>query len=96
MAKDGNRNLNPLLEGLGARYHRISSNKPEFDRQVDAIDRWLDSHNLRAELTFGSTGARDLAEERFQFQAMMEKVQAKEVSWVVVQSLDRLGLRRRV
>ena len=93
MALDGSHNSDLALKGAGARYHRISSNKQDFDRQVDAIDRWLESHNLRADWTFGDTGARDLAEERFQFQAMMEKVTSKEVSWVVIQSIDRLGFK---
>ena len=93
MAVDGSHNSDLALKGAGARYHRISSNKQDFDRQVDAIDRWLESHNLRADWTFGDTGARDLAEERFQFQAMMEKVTSKEVSWVVIQSIDRLGFK---
>jgi hypothetical protein len=64
MALDGSHNSDLALKGAGARYHRISSNKQDFDRQVDAIDRWLESHNLRADWTFGDTGARDLAEER--------------------------------
>ena len=93
MALDGTHNSDLALKGIGARYHRISSNKQDFDRQVDAIDRWLASHNVQAVLTFGDTGARDLAEERFQFQAMMEKVTSKEVSWVVIQSIDRLGFK---
>ena len=69
MALDGSHNSDLALKGAGARYHRISSNRQDFERQVDAIDRWLASHDLRADWTFGDTGARDLAEERFQFQA---------------------------
>jgi predicted site-specific integrase-resolvase len=93
MAGNSSYNLDLTLSGTGARYHRISSNKQDFDRQVDAIDRWLASHNLQAVLTFGDTGARDLAEERFQFQVMIQKVISKEVSWVVIQSIDRLGFK---
>src|SRR5690242_16478993 len=93
MASIGTHNPDLSLSGIGARYHRISSSKQDFDRQVASIDRWLRSHNLQAALTFGDTGARDLAEERFQFQAMMEKVVSKEVSWVVIQSIDRLGFK---
>ncbi len=43
MALDGSHNSDLALKGAGARSHRISSNKQDFDRQVDSIDRWLES-----------------------------------------------------
>ena len=49
-----------VAKGAGARYHRISSNKQDFDRQVDAIDRWLESNDLLTAL-IGPSGT--LAQE---------------------------------
>src|SRR4051794_21248680 len=78
-------------QGVGARYHRISSNKQDYVQQVVAIGGWLAKNNLTTAHVLEDTRPRDLSDEGPAFQAMMAMVRGRVVTWVVIGSIDRLG-----
>jgi DNA invertase Pin-like site-specific DNA recombinase len=79
--------------GVGGRYHRVSTTKQDTERQIADIDRWLARGDISAQHVFEDHAPRDKAEERVQFQAMLKMVQARDLDWVVIQSIDRLGFK---
>ncbi len=62
--------------GVGARYHRVSTTRQDVERQVADIDRWLAHVGAAATHTYEDHDSRDKAEERHDFQRMMEVVRS--------------------
>jgi site-specific DNA recombinase len=77
----------------GVAYIRISSDKQDVESQKESIQRWLDRHDLSVMTWYQDVGARDLAFKRQDFQQLLRAVQAGLIDWIVIDSLDRIGVR---
>jgi DNA invertase Pin-like site-specific DNA recombinase len=83
---------NNLPIGIGTALVRVSSEKQDTERQRLDIQAWLDRHGLKVEARwYEDKGARDDAENRPDFQALLNRVRRREIKWIVIQSTDRLG-----
>ncbi|MFO0825226.1 MAG: recombinase family protein [Gemmataceae bacterium] len=82
------------LEGTGAAYIRVSSDKQEVDRQLESIATFEKRHgvSIAHPFWFKDEGwARDTAEKRPDFQRMMKLAQAGQLGWIVADRQDRFG-----
>ena len=81
------------IQGVGARLLRVSTDRQDTDRQRADIARWEKKHGVSATHTFEDRESRLLAEKRADFQRLLRLVEAGGVSWVVIQTTDRLGFK---
>lgn len=82
------------ISGTGAYYIRVANERADDDRQRESIQNWLDANGLeiRAEFRFEDEGfnRETLPQQRPALQQMLAAVDSRKVSWVVVDTLDRL------
>ncbi|VTR94309.1 recombinase : Resolvase domain protein OS=Planctomyces brasiliensis (strain ATCC 49424 / DSM 5305 / JCM 21570 / NBRC 103401 / IFAM 1448) GN=Plabr_0993 PE=4 SV=1: Resolvase: Recombinase: Zn_ribbon_recom [Gemmata massiliana] len=77
----------------GVAYLRISGDKQDTATQKANIQRWLARHGLQVECWYEDVGSRDLAYKRREFQLMMSRVATGCLDWIIVDSMDRFGVR---
>jgi DNA invertase Pin-like site-specific DNA recombinase len=78
-----------------AAYLRVSSDKQDAtaERQREAIARWAEDRKIEITYWFTDVGSRDKAEVRPEFQRMLKLVKEGAINAVVVQALDRFGIK---
>jgi DNA invertase Pin-like site-specific DNA recombinase len=84
------------LEGTGAAYLRVSTDEQDTERQYAAIRSFEARHGVAIARTFwfkDEGWARDQADRRPDFQRLMKLVEAGRVQWIVVDRLDRFGMK---
>lgn len=74
----------------GIAYVRVSTDKQDTERQHASLGLWADRHRVRPR-TLEDVGRRHQAASRPQFQAMMKLVAERQVDWIVLDAIDRLG-----
>ena len=77
----------------GVAYLRISTDNQDMASQKASIQRWLTRHNLSVQVWYEDIGSRHEAYRRPEFQRLMQRVRAGEIDWVIVESMDRFGVR---
>src|SRR5262245_18390604 len=84
--------FNPV--GQGAKYLRVSGRDQDENRQREATDNWLRRRGLDSEVfEFADHGRRHHSETRADFQRLLDWVRDGRVRWILVQSLDRFGIK---
>jgi DNA invertase Pin-like site-specific DNA recombinase len=84
----------PDLSGTGAAYVRVSTDQQDTIRQYDAVRAFLERYGatIPDDRFYEDEGwARDAADRRPKFQALIGEVEAGRVQWIVVDALDRFG-----
>ena len=79
-----------------AAYIRVSSDKQDGTRQRQNIQAWAERHGLLIEQWFDDThgkNPRDLSSKRLDFQRLLKTVESGVLDAVVVDSLDRFGVK---
>src|SRR5688572_1474095 len=79
--------------GIGAAYIRVSRKMQITERQRSAISEWAERHGVKAAHTFEDKESRDRSEKRADFQRLLTDVKAGQIQWVVVEDLDRFGVK---
>lgn len=79
--------------GKGVALMRISDPKQDLGPQKALIQKWLDDYGLSVANWFADTGSRLEAYKRESFQELLKKVERREMEWVVIEAVDRLGFR---
>jgi Resolvase, N terminal domain len=62
------------LQGIGAKLVRKSDDKQDERRQHLAIDKWCADNGLVPTYSFQDSGSRDKADDRHDFQTMLELI----------------------
>jgi DNA invertase Pin-like site-specific DNA recombinase len=86
----------PDLSGDGAAYIRVSDDEQDTKRQHEAIRNFLERYGVTVPQShhFEDEGwARDTADRRPDFQRLMRLVEAGKIKWIVVDQLDRFGMK---
>src|SRR5215471_3652798 len=84
------------LSGAGAAYVRVSDDQQDTQRQYDAIRAFEQRHgvSIPRSYRFEDEGwARDTADRRPDFQRLMQLAEASRIQWIVVDRLDRFGMK---
>jgi DNA invertase Pin-like site-specific DNA recombinase len=84
------------LDGPGAAYLRVSDDQQDTQRQYEALHAFEKRHSVTIpkQNWFKDEGwARDTADHRPDFQRLMKLVEAGAVRWIVVDQLDRFGVK---
>lgn len=80
------------LEGRGAVYHRVSTDKQDADRQRQSTKDWLDRHkaSVDSDCVYEDIGwTRAEADKRPAFQQMLRDAEDGKIKWIVADSPDR-------
>lgn len=88
--------MHELTEKTLAAYIRVSSDKQDGTRQRENIQAWGDANSLVISHWFEDSDGknpRDLAEKRIDFQRLLTKVATGDIDAVIVDSLDRFGVK---
>jgi DNA invertase Pin-like site-specific DNA recombinase len=88
--------LKLTLTGPGAAYLRVSDEDSDPERQTDSVLKFLERHDasIPKENWFRDEGwARDTADIRPDFQRLIKLAEAGRVRWIVVDQLDRFGIK---
>jgi DNA invertase Pin-like site-specific DNA recombinase len=83
------------LTGIGAAYIRVSDDQQDTQRQYEALHAFEKRHGVTIAKQYWFTDqgwARDTADKRPEFQRMM-KLAGTAVKWIVVDRLDRFGVK---
>jgi DNA invertase Pin-like site-specific DNA recombinase len=84
------------LSGPGAAYIRVSDDLQDMLRQYAAIHAFEERHGVTIDKAFyfeDEGWARDTADRRPSFQRLMKMVESGRVRWIVVDQLDRFGMK---
>jgi DNA invertase Pin-like site-specific DNA recombinase len=84
------------LTGTGAGYVRCSTDQQDTQRQYAAIHAFEKRHgvSIKPEHLYRDEGwARDTADERPDFQRMVKLAESGRLQWIVVDALDRFGMK---
>lgn len=81
------------MEGFGVAYVRVSTDKQDSESQKSSIKRWELENDCKVGCWLEDVGSRDQAYKRADFQRLMGMVEDGKVDWIVVDALDRLGVR---
>jgi DNA invertase Pin-like site-specific DNA recombinase len=84
------------LTGNGAAYIRVSDDQQDTQRQYDALRAFLERHGatIPKQHWFKDEGwARDTADRRPEFQRLVKLAEAGAVKWIMVDRLDRFGVK---
>lgn len=84
----------PPVKGRGIAYLRVSQDRQDHLRQVEDVERYLLKHKLSVVEMIEDAGSRLEAEKRVDFQRLRKMVEKKEVDWVILQTVDRLGFKQ--
>src|SRR4051794_19037456 len=81
------------LVGTGSSYIRVSRKVQVTERQRSAIAEWSARHSVTITHAFEDQGSRDKSEERGDLQRLLTYVEQGHIRWVVVEDLDRFGVK---
>jgi DNA invertase Pin-like site-specific DNA recombinase len=81
------------LEGAGAAYLRVSGDRQELARQLNALAHFEQRHGVTVPPArrFEDHMPRDLSAQRPDFQRMLKAVRAGTVKWIFIDSIERFG-----
>src|SRR5256885_17120976 len=88
-----------MRAGVGATYIRVSDDRQETQRQRDILDRWLTPLGIKIEpqVRFEDEGfARDIPEQRPDFQRMIRSAEKGLIQWIAADVQDRFGTKDKV
>jgi DNA invertase Pin-like site-specific DNA recombinase/uncharacterized coiled-coil protein SlyX len=88
--------MDDRLNGNGAYYIRVSTDRQDTQRQQDTVNQWLASHEVKIgpQFRFEDDGfERDRPDLRPEFQRMMKCAESKLIQWIIVDAQDRFGTR---
>jgi DNA invertase Pin-like site-specific DNA recombinase len=82
-----------VLSGAGGSYLRVSGDRQEFQRQVNAARAFEERHGVKIlpQYRFEDDMPRDLSAQRPDFQRMLKAVRAGTLKWIFVDQIDRFG-----
>jgi site-specific DNA recombinase len=83
------------LTANGAVYLRVSTDKQDAERQRRSTSEWSGRHDVKPKVFEDIGWARDEADIRPEFQRLMQSVEARRISWIVVDALDRFGTKNK-
>src|SRR5437868_2800897 len=84
------------LSGTGGAYLRVSGDRQEFQRQLDALAAFEKRHGAKVpeRHRYEDHGLpRDLCEKRPDWQRMMTAAEARSLNWLFVDAIDRFGFK---
>lgn len=84
------------LQGAGAAYIRVSTDQQDTERQYTSIRKFVTDHGVTIPTQHWLTDegwARDTADHRPEFQRLIKMAEDKAVRWIVVDALDRFGVK---
>ena len=79
--------------GRGSSYIRVSRKIQVTERQRSAIAEWAVRRGAEIAHAFEDQGSRDKSEERGDLQRLLKHVEQGHIPWVVVEDLDRFGVK---
>ena len=86
------------LQGVGAVYHRVSTDRQDADRQRQNTGEWLTRHHavVQPDHVLEDIGwARDEADRRPAFQRLLRLVDDRRIQWIVIDALERFGTKNK-
>lgn len=87
-------NTSIALNGTGAAYLRVSTDKQDTERQVQSVRSFQERHKVKIaeRYWFEDHGwSRDADQVRPEFQRLLQAAERGEIKWIVVDALDRFG-----
>jgi len=74
-----------------ARYHRVSTDKQNLRRQIQATEQYVDRHDLGGDTTQYEDASTGTDTDRTGYKDLMSDVEAGEIDAVVVKSVSRIS-----